>query len=254
MTQDARLDKIAICLVDPTYAGNVGSVARAMCNTGLSRLILVGGVDVDDEMARKMASGNYHVIENALHVDTLEEAIAPFNLVVGTSRRTGKTRRPTHTVRGFAETFMPMMDDNEMVIVFGREKHGLTSAELALCQHRVYIPTHQTHGSLNLSQAVMIVTYELFMTVQNVKIGEGLILAKSDEIERMYEHMRTLLLEVGFLSKENPEWMIRAFRLIFGRAGLDSRDIRIIRGMFSDYEWYLDHCLETGKRDGHEKT
>jgi len=164
MNQEHLLSKIAVCLVDPTYAGNVGSVARAIVNMGFSRLLIVGGVDTDCEEAKQMASGNFHIIEQAKRFDSLKEAIAPFQIVAGTSRRVGKSRRPTHTARGFSEFLLPLLKDKEAVIVFGREKSGLTTQELDLCQYRVYIPSVEKHGSLNLSQAVMVILHELYVT------------------------------------------------------------------------------------------
>ena len=248
------LSKIAVCLVEPTYAGNVGSVARAMKNMGLSRLIRVGGVDPDTHEARQFASGNYDIVENSLYFETLREAIEPFSLVVGTSRRTGKSRRPTHTSRDFPGVLFPLLrDGNEAVILFGREKHGLFTEELDLCQMRVMIPSHDQHGSLNLAQAVLIVCHEIYMAAGGEYEFPERKLATSKELESMYDHFRESLLEIGFCDPANPDWMIRALRNIFSRSRLDSRDIRILRGILSDFSWYIDHCVETGKRDGKER-
>lgn len=250
MTTPDYLSRIAICLVEPTYAGNIGSVARAMKNMGLSRLILVGGADPDCNETRQMASGQYDLIENAQRFDSLAEAIRPFEIVAGTSRRTGKSRRPTHLVRDYPDFLFPWLAQNEAVILFGREKHGLSTEELDLCQHRIIIPTRVRHGSLNLAQAVLLVCYELWLASQAISLNTEKKLASSNDLEGMFEHMRRLLTEVGFVKRENPQSMMRAFRHIFGRAGLGPRDIRILRGVFSDIEWYLDHCIQAGRRDG----
>jgi tRNA C32,U32 (ribose-2'-O)-methylase TrmJ len=84
----------------------------------------------------------------------------------------------------------------------------------------------------------------------DIQLSDGRKLATSREQEGLYDHLRTMLCETGFIDAEKPAWMVRAFRNIFDRSGLDARDIRILRGMFSDFDWYLDHCLEVGRRDG----
>lgn len=251
MSQKELLKQIAICLVEPEGAGNIGSVARAMKNMGLSRLILVGGVDPDCEETRQMASGHYDIIENALHFDSLKEAVRPFNIVTGTSRRIGKSRRPTHYAKEFPEYLFPLLSaGNETAILFGRERSGLTTEELDLCQNRVLIPTVEDFGSMNISQAVLLIAYELWIAAAGPMPRPERSLATSQDLEGMYEHIEQLLTEVGFIGDANPAWMMRAFRHIFGRASLNRREVRIIRGAFSDIEWYIDHCIETGNRDG----
>ena len=253
MNREQLLSRIAICLVEPTYAGNIGSVSRAMKNMGLSRLILVGGTDPDCNETRQMASGHYDIIENAVHADSVQEAILPYQIVAGTSRRTGKSRRPTHQVNTYPDILFPQLEHNEAVILFGREKHGLSTEELDLCHHRILIPTNGRDGSLNLAQAVLITAYELWMAAEAPVLFTERKLATNEDLEQMYGHMQGLFVEAGFIDKENPQVIMRAFRKILGRNGLTSRDTRILHGVFSDLEWYIDHCVEVGKRDGPRK-
>jgi len=243
------LEKIAICLVNPEGRGNIGSVARAMKNMGLSRLILVKGVDPDCNETRQMASGAYDLVEKAVVADTLKEAIAPYQIVAGTSRRRGKSRSPTHYVAEFPDYLFPLLAANECVIVFGQERAGLTNEELDLCNSRIYIPTNSAHGSLNLAQAVLLVAYEIYRNAEKPNPPSDRVLATSQELEGMFGHMEAMLSEVGFLNPENPSWIMRAFRNIFGRAGLNHREVKIIRGSYSDIEWYFNHILDVGKRD-----
>jgi tRNA/rRNA methyltransferase len=112
---------------------------------------------------------------------------------------------------------------------------------LRYCHAVVSIPTARELKSINLSHAVMIVCYEIF-TVSLPPIEEATPkLALSKELEGMYGQIKNLLAQIGFLNPENPDYWMMHLRRFFTRAGLLSREVKIIRGICRQLEWYARH-------------
>ncbi|MGQ9694653.1 MAG: RNA methyltransferase [Thermodesulfobacteriota bacterium] len=247
MTREENLlNNIAIVLVRPQYAGNIGSVCRAMKNMGLSRLILVSPAqDYLSPEARMMALTAKDILEKAEIYPSLDKALAGFRWVAGTSARAGRNRGPFITPREICPEILNHARSISVAILFGPEDRGLTNEELAPCQALVSIPTHTKLRSLNLAQAVMIFGYELFLASlaqQAEKKYPPHIttspLAEFQKLEKMYAHLEELLLKIGFLDPQNPKRIMHTLRRIFGRAKLTDRDVAILRGIFRQLEWY----------------
>ena len=158
------LDNIAVVLVKPQFAGNIGSVSRAMKNLGLSRLILVSpGQDHLSEEARMMATSARDILEKAEIHPTLEKSLRGYRWIAGTSARKGRNRGPFVTPREICPEIITHARTIPVAILFGREDKGLTNEELAPCHALITLPTHSALRSLNLAQAVMLVCYELYL-------------------------------------------------------------------------------------------
>lgn len=235
------LDDVAVILVEPRFPGNVGAVARAMANTGFSRLVLVNPCPVDVPEARQMALGALPIIEGAAVVSSLEEGLAGCRFAVATTCRGGRLRREPLGPRRLAQRVMDLLPGNRVALVFGPEDRGLSNEELTLCQLVAAIPSHPGFASLNLAQAVMVVLWEIWSAaaVPDRAPAKEPVLADAARLEEMYRHLEKVLLEVGFLHEENPQRMVRALKSILNRAGLEDRDVRIIRGMLRQFDWYL---------------
>ena len=249
------MDQITVVLVRPQGDGNVGQVARAMKNFGANRLKLVQPCEVDTEFCRQMASKSYEIVERAERHDTLQGALAGSQYVVGATRRIGKNRPRTLASRELPDWLLPKLTGGQQAaIVFGNEVSGLDNQELDLCHDLVEIETDPAHHSLNLAQAVLLLLYELFSQAleerpESIKHQP----AKHSIMERLFAHMRRMYLEVGFLNPENPEAVMRALRRLYGRAAPNDREVRILRGILNDTEWYLNHVAEKGERDGYSE-
>jgi tRNA/rRNA methyltransferase len=233
-----NLDSISIILVRPKFPENIGSVARAMKNTGLNRLVLVDGSSPFHANAYKLASGAEDILERAEEFPTLREAISEMGCVVGTTSRTGKERRPLLTPKALVKRLVPLSNENSIGLVFGSEKEGLTNEELSLCHLYVRIPSSDSFPSLNLAQAVMVLCYELFQSPSAVE-GRSVPLAASEQLERMFEHMERTLVNIGFLEAKNPKRIMRVLRRVFGRSGLEEREVQILQGIWSKMDWHL---------------
>jgi len=233
-----HLDSIWIILVRPRFPENIGSVARAMKNMGLSRLALVNGCSPFLANAYKLASGAEDVLERAEEFLTLREAISEMGCVVGMTSRGGKKRAPDLAPDALAKKLIPLSQKNLIGLAFGSEKEGLTNEELSLCHLYARVPSVESFSSLNLAQAVMVVSYELFKASAEIP-KKDIRLAQSEQRERMFEHMEKTLLRIGFLDSSYPKPMMRVLRRLFGRSQMDEREVQILHGIWSQMDYRL---------------
>ena len=249
------LDHIAVVLVHPQGDGNVGQVARAMKNFGLTRLVLVNACPLDTDLCRQMATNSYDVIERAQHFSDLQSALGPFHFAIGTSRRLGKSRPRFCTSRALPEWLLPKLTGHQnAALIFGNEVSGLDNSELDRCDQMVEIVTDPAHRSLNLAQAVVVVAYELFCRATEVPGHEDFHMpATRASLDRMYAQMRRIYFEIGFIDRVNPERIMRRLRRLYGRAAITEQEVRILRGILQDTEWYFNHLTKVGKRDGYRE-
>jgi tRNA/rRNA methyltransferase len=250
MTSRVDLNHITIFLVEPQIPENIGSAARAMHNMGLSRLMLVRPKNCDLSRVLKTATGtSIDLIEEMGVCDDLAEALAPFQYVAGTTARTGSLRPALADPRNFAEALIPVSQANEVAILFGPEDRGLTNEQLRLCHTIVTIPTAQ-FSSLNLAQAVMIVCYELWMAAEEKVSAPAPRLADAFELEGMYAHLGQVLQRIGFINPQNPEhWMLNIRRFL-SRLPLRAREVRIVRGICRQIDWYTERFEKDGAQKG----
>lgn len=236
------LDNIAIVLKTPKYPENIGAAARCALNMGISRLIVVHDHTPDEEKMLKMATHKAApLIENLQLFADLEEALAPFAHVVGTTARKGRKRPIENSPRAMLNTILPLLQNNQVALLFGPEDRGLTNEDLKYCQTRVTIPTAD-FSSLNLAQAVAIIAYEIFW---GVMYGDKILrsvprLANSKELDGMYDHVEELLTRIGFLKTNDTTYWIRNIRNFLGRVELRAKEARIIRGFCRQFLWYDD--------------
>jgi tRNA/rRNA methyltransferase len=234
------LKNIRIILVRPRGSGNIGSIARAMKNMGQTELAIVGKARTQSFWARAMAVHGRDILENAKCYDTLRQAIADCALVVGTTCRSGLYRSHSRTPREVAADIVAAAQNGKVALIFGPEDHGLSNKDLEHCQLLMTIPTHPDYQSLNVAQAAVICLYELYLAAAAPIENSGIQRALAEDVERLFDRMRTVLLKIGFLDSENPEHMLLAFRRILGRAGLEDKDVRILTGLFRQIDWYTD--------------
>jgi tRNA/rRNA methyltransferase len=237
----ANLENVTIVLKGPKFPGNVGSAARCAMNMGIDKLIVVGNRDLDDEAVRQMATHvARHIVEGIRHFDTLEEALADFTWVVGTTARQGSGRGPVVSPRKMAELLVGLSQENRIALLFGPEDTGLTNDDLRFCQTLVTIPT-VAFKSLNLSHAVMVICYELLMAKMDREVQFAPKLASAKELEGMYAQLKETLMAIGFLLPDNPDYWMMHLRRLFARTTLQTREVKILRGICRQIEWYGDH-------------
>jgi tRNA/rRNA methyltransferase len=232
------LDNIRVVLVGPIYGGNVGSVSRAMANMGVSDLALVAPRNLNMDEARMMACHATEILDGRREFPTLGEAVADCGLVMGTTVRMGLYRQHAKTPREWAPKALEASGSGKVALVFGREDKGLSNEEVAACTQIIQIPSHPASPSLNVSQAVMICLYELFVATGSYEPPKE----KSDEApsqlrERMFEMWRQTLLHIGFMADDKADHMMYGLRRILSRGTLTVDDVRILMGIARQALW-----------------
>ncbi len=240
-------DRIEIVLVNTSHPGNIGGVARAMKNMGLQRLCLVAPKQFPAPEADWRAASAVDLLQRARVVDTLDEAVAESQFVVGTSARDRRIPWPVLDPRRCAQHVGEHTQAGEQVsILFGREDRGLTNDELKRCNLHLHIPSAPEYGSLNLAMAVQIVCYELRMLV----VGDSLPaapdahwdtpFATAENMERFYAHLEETLEQIGFLNPAAPRQLMSRLRRLYSRVRLDEMELNILRGILTSTQQNAD--------------
>jgi len=245
MTEDTKsvppeVTPPCVILNEPQLAENIGAVARVMANFGLHDLRLVRPRDGwPQERAWASASGANWPLDDAKVFDTLEAAIADLKLVYATTARPRETRLPVYTPRESAGHLAEEVALGRGVgLLFGGERAGLETHDIALCQAIVSIPIDERFRSLNLAQAVSINAYEWKMTQDDRpwKKFEQNVEEPADQATLMglYEHLEGELDKAGFYHPpEKKPSMVRNLRVPLARARLTDQEVRTFRGVIT---------------------
>ncbi|MBL4851673.1 MAG: RNA methyltransferase [Gammaproteobacteria bacterium] len=225
-------DRIRIVLIATSHPGNIGAAARAMKTMGLQRLVLVSPKSYPHADATARASGADDVLANAQVCTSLAQALQGCHYVFGLSARERTIPWPQMSPRQCAD-YAAEQGEAELALVFGREHSGLTNEELEACHYHVSIDANPDYPSLNLAAAVQIMCYELRLASVQPLIKVGSLPAPVDELERFFEHLEQVMIDVEFLDPEQPGHIMRRLRRLYMKAEPDKQDINILRGVFS---------------------
>ncbi len=229
------LNNIRVVLVEPQGPLNVGSVARAMSNFGLSQLVLVKGVSPQHPQAKDMASSAQELLASTQQVPDLSAALAPCTFVLAT---TGKPRERQPTLRP-EEAAARILDEaalGPVAIMFGREDHGLTSDEMRHAHAVMAIPTAPECRSLNLSQAVLLLAWEIFNLAcssgrtqrHQVSHSETGRCLPHDAREHLRGELLAALRVVHILNDANSLPITRSVERILALGPMQTRDARLL--------------------------
>ena len=230
MDGERNINDFYIILVEPKYSGNIGAVARAMMNFEFKKLYLVNPCKLDDTCyARAMHAGE--ILDNAKCFSTVEESVKNLDYLVATSSieyvKDKKHLRNPVLLDDFSKKIQKVK--GKIGILFGREDYGLYNDEIAICDIMLRIPTSESYLSLNLSHAVSLVLYDLYVKqefTQKKKRNIGKV-----EKEKLYEYFSNLLEDINYPKhkKENTEIM---FKRIMGRALISKWEYHTLMGVF----------------------
>jgi TrmH family RNA methyltransferase len=226
---------------------NIATALRAMMNMGLDRLRLVAPDDFSAYRIAGIAHGSEPLIEKIEFFDDLRSALADAVHVVGT---TGQRRTASYNwqhPRDAAPELLalPATRERPLAIVFGREDTGLLNTELDLCDRVLVVPTHARYSSLNLSQALLLIAYELWLAsgeaandLPEPKRRSGP--ADFEEQQRLFTDLDTALETIEFYKTRNPESVMRGMRAIFRRAALNQREAALMRAFSIEIRRFVE--------------
>ncbi|BAL25125.1 RNA methyltransferase [Azoarcus sp. KH32C] len=242
MNAVGALDRIRIVLTRTSHPGNIGAAARAMKTMGLSRLYLIEPASFPDPVAVARASGADDILDAAVVVGSLDEALQGTILAAAvTARRRERSVAPRSAREGAIE-LLAHVDGGDVALVFGTEATGLTNEEVERCSMPVSIPANPGYSSLNLGAAVQLLCYELRMAAITPPplVNTASNLASFDEVEGFYGHLEDAMVRSGFYDPANPKRLMQRLRRLFGRTRLEKEEVNILRGIIAAFERKVD--------------
>lgn len=189
-----------------------------------------------EKMERLATHNAINLLKNMETFSDLQKALENFQYIVGTTARIGGIRKEIITPAELADSLISISQNNKIALLFGPENTGLTNKEIKYCDIIVNIPTSD-FSSLNLGHAVVVICYEIWAAKNNTKNFLSPI-ATFKEKEEMYSELKEILVKISFINYENPDfWMLR-LRRFFSRITLRAKDVKLIRGICRQIDWY----------------
>ncbi len=207
-----------------------------MKTMGLSRLHLVKPRHFPDAHAKALAVNASDVLDTAIVTDSLEEAIADCNFVIGVSGKKRSLSQEVFTVREAAAQAKSHAQSQQVALVFGNETSGFSSAEADLFHALATIPANTEYNSLNLSQAVQIMCYECRMAITDGELhfeNNPTELATQHELEHFYAHLKEVLTHIGYLNPKAPKKLFERIRRMYARTRLEKEEVHLLRGILT---------------------
>ena len=247
-------NNVSFVLVEPKESGNIGASARAIKNMGFRHLCLVRPPSEITDEARWLAHNALDILESAQAFESLEEAIKDKSIIVGTTRRAGKHRGLSMPAQKGCEYLLERAGENKVAVLFGREDKGLLNEEVAECGLLLHIPTSREHRSLNLSQAVLIVAYELLkaghgqkqtldrggiIPLSQTPSASPAVLVNQKELKALYSRMTGVLKLLEYLPRGDRHLeakIMQNLKYFIGRAGITDWELRMLYGLCSQIE------------------
>lgn len=238
-----------VVLVRPQNAGNIGSVARAMCNMGTRDLVLVAPeASPRDELAVALATRHADfILESARIVASLDEAIADCVLTAGTSARIGGLYR-RQTVLSLPEAgpkVVEAMPSGPVALVFGPERTGLENDEITHLHWQITIPADDRYPVMNLAQAVTVCLWEVrraWLTRAENPPSATLPPAPFGDQDRMFRRLREALTRVRFLRGGRANALFHAVRHLIGRAQPSAMEVKLLLGLAQQLNYIADRA------------
>lgn len=231
-----NLKNIRIILVQPSHPGNIGAVARAMKTMGLNELYLVNPKIFPSPIATERAVHGVSVLEKAVVVNSLEDALENIQISFSTSVRERGFSIPIFFPEEAIRKTQEFPVNTKFAFVFGCETSGLSNHDIELCNFQIRIPTIDDCSSLNLASAVQIITYEIFKSTKNEAnfqtdkkpFDE---MADQKDVEFFYQVLEQKLIACHFLDEQHPKNLMRRLRRLFQRTNIEKLELNILNGI-----------------------
>lgn len=232
------LDNLQIILVGTRFPENVGMAARACANLGCPILKLVQPeLWIPDKAAPLATSKGLSILHNVCLYETLMDAVADSNLVIGTTARTGGWRKGILPVSQASDQIASALGSGDMVsLVFGPEDRGLCNSDITHCHALLNIPTEEGASSLNVAQAVLLVLHECANKMRAIRkipqssSGQSQKITAND-MERLFSSLQEALLQLDCLHGDNPDYFFLPWKRLLHRARLKRHEYDAFMGL-----------------------
>ncbi|MDO7578092.1 MAG: RNA methyltransferase [SAR86 cluster bacterium] len=224
---------VQIVLVETSHPGNIGSVARAIKNMGLSRLILINPKKFPHDEATALAGNAGDVLEKAKIFGSIEEAVKNSKIIFATSARERTIEWPVASAKDAAQEINQLAAEGlEVSILFGREDRGLTNEELQLSNKHLIIPAHPEYPVLNIAMSTQVVCYELYQASQHEPIGpwQDFPEYSAEELTHLIEHFNETVFNLKLIDPANPKQILTRMERMFRRLYPDQMEGNFLRG------------------------
>ena len=235
------LDHMMVVLVEPKNPGNIGSAVRAMKNMGISTLRLVNPVSYRDEPEqRKMGYRSQEIVQQAQEYPDLASALADTTLVFLATARKGKWKKDFLSPEQAAGRIAERLASDRIALVFGREDKGVTIEECQLANFFIKIPSAVTYPSLNLSQAVMVVVYEIFKAACcRAESTSFLRMAERKSLDRLVDNIWDLMKTME-VREPDQGLFHRSLRRAVNRTHWTNADVAVFDRFCKQTRWYIE--------------
>jgi len=203
---------------------------------GLKRLVLVAPASFPHPDADARATGALDVLQSAICVASIDEALIGATFALALSARQRDLAPPLIDARAAATEVLERARHEEIALVFGTERTGLSIEEVSRCHRLVRIPANPDYASLNLAASVQVVAYELRCALDApvpMTAARDCPPAPLDDVERLIEHLDRTMRLTGFIEPSRPGRLVQRMRRMFARARPEAEEIAILRGFLN---------------------
>tara|TARA_B100001248_G_scaffold223163_1_gene179870 strand:+ start:3902 stop:4627 length:726 start_codon:yes stop_codon:yes gene_type:complete len=229
-------NQVQIVLVETSHPGNIGSVARAMKTMGLQNLVLVKPRNFPSKEAFVLSGNAQDLIEQAVVVNTLDEAIKNCTNIYATSARTRSISWPIITAEmAGIEINKSVREGTKVSIIFGREDRGLTNEELQKANKHILIPSSEDYPVLNIAMSVQVIAYEIFKNADiEVDINwQDYPELNSEELSMLIDHFIDTSYKLNLFDEDNAKKILVRIKRMFTRLKPDKMEGNFLRGFLT---------------------
>ena len=229
-------NQVQIVLVETSHPGNIGSVARAMKTMGLQNLVLVKPRNFPSKEAFVLSGNAQDLIEQAVVVNTLDEAIKNCTNIYATSARTRSISWPIITAEmAGIEINKFVREGTKISIIFGREDRGLTNEELQKANKHILIPSSEDYPVLNIAMSVQVIAYEIFKNADiEVDINwQDYPELNSEELSMLIDHFIDTSYKLSLFDEDNAKKILVRIKRMFTRLKPDKMEGNFLRGFLT---------------------
>ena len=229
-------NQVQIVLVETSHPGYIGSVARAMKTMGLQNLVLVKPRNFPSKEAFVLSGNAQDLIEQAVVVNTLDEAIKNSTNIYATSARTRSISWPIITAEmAGIEINKFVREGTKVSIIFGREDRGLTNEELQKANKHILIPSSEDYPVLNIAMSVQVIAYEIFKNADiEVDINwQDYPELNSEELSMLIDHFIDTSYKLNLFDEDNAKKILVRIKRMFTRLKPDKMEGNFLRGFLT---------------------